>query len=255
MQEVLWRLVVFLLEPMILLLASSFFIILVSISTYKQLKKRTAVHLGAWAVITSIIVFAVSIVILISISGIINRLQPASSVSVSPIEQLEAGHIERIEYAIAQLEFSELITHFRVQEFERDHAVLQRRYTFGFHYFEDFARRQPHDRSLSISVTVFATEEIAIGRMQSERIQNSSFDIRYTEFMYYNGAEVILNQPYMSVGSLRLPHNRRLVESHIRFGDTVFYLRETRLRHDNREDISSKFIQLLVETMLKQYNY
>ena len=229
------------------------FIIFSSLLLYGFFNKRRAINSKTWIRSTLFIAVVLSIVYAFTISNIINALQGASPVDATPIEMLEAHHIGRIEETIALLEFSEFITHFSVQEFEESHTALQRRYSLGYYNEEYFVQIRPPNRRLAISVTVYVQEETAIGGMRLAK--NSPSGFQYTVFVFDNGVEAILNQPFMPVGSLRIPNDNRVIVSHVRFGNTIVRLDEYRLRNDTRDDISSHFISYLVEMMLEQDNH
>jgi|GEM_PF-6546478 len=235
-----------------------FFIILITLISisiliyFEYLSKRGVIQKKTFATFTIVAIIMLSIIYAFTISDIINVLQGPSPVDVTPIEMLEAHHIERVEEAIALLEFSEFITHFSVEEFEGG-RVWQREFVFGYHYEEDSARGQTPRRHLGMRATVFVSEETAIERMQSARRSSSGF--RYTEAVYDNGVEVVLQQTFMPVGSLRIPTDYRTTISHIRFGNTVVRLWEDSSRQARRNDISSHFISYLVEVMLEQDNH
>ena len=201
-----------------------------------------------WIFLLVPVLIIVLIIIMIALlpltSRIINNALGPSGVDISPIADLNEKEAGRIERVAAQMEFSDFIHFFRIQEFE-NHTFISRRYIASHHKHQG--------RHLEITFTIYYQEEDAIERMQSERNSRQSFDDPFTDFINDNNTEAILRYPFMptSASGCHAPVNRRLLISHIRIENVVILLWENTQRNDPLDEISNQFIALLAE-MLKQ---
>jgi len=233
----------FLLNPGTWLLALWSVAIVASIFLYIFKGRHSNIHIIAWIALTLAALIIVIVVFIVLANIVTNARMRPSNVDVSPIAVLNEERVLQVEDALFKLVDNELmdLSQPRVEEFP-EHGRLVRRINMG--HRDEWAR-------LRVSVTVYRDEDQAVSAMQSHRNMNDRVDRLFSENLNANNTEAVLRYPFMptSASGLYLPAIERVIISHVRFGSVILEFRETRQWYDMEDDLTSRFIALLVEEM------
>ena len=194
---------------------------------------------------------AFGLIYIMSYTAIVNNAQQPSRVDMSPIAALSEEQVERAGDVIAQFQGSRYVSYFRIRQ-PQGRPEIDRTYRIWFHEPGGNFRSLPR---IYISVTVVLCEETAISTMQTRRDIWDEQGYRYTHIVNHNNTEAELHYPHIpgSRGEfLSWPTGERNVYSYIRIGAVVIDLLETRHRSDERELLSSQFIELLAEKLKEE---
>lgn len=183
--------------------------------------------------LSTIFVMLITIVIFIFATNVTaNRFARPSRVNVSPLALLNEYHIVHVEEALIQLNDNGIINMSGV-ETSRSSWRYNARWISGRSRFRVlFISAEPQGGFLSLR-----------GNMLNRRL--------YEHIQYDNNTEAISQPSFMEVcsGGFYMPNNDRIILSNIRIGEYIISLRETRRWYDFRNDYSSQFIAVLVETL------
>lgn len=233
-------------EPLLWLIISIIAIIVTSVKLYSHFIANSSFSGGWFKALYILVVVALCILVFLLFSN--NHYRP-SRVDVSPIEELSAEQMERLEDALMQLYYIEFINGPSITEYrDFEHPSLLRSYGFSW---VDNQGRYSTPPTLIVSVDILRREERAVEWIQSTRIRNEMQNIPYIDVINENGTEAVLRHSFMPIraSALYLPTSDRRIITEIRIGNAHIRLNETRSWHNLNDDFSSQFIYMLVELM------
>jgi len=219
-----------LIEPMLWLLICIAAAIVLSIVLRRRIRTRFRLTAVRYVLLT------LGVIVLIILLFANDQRRP-SRVDVSPLAELSAEQVGRIEDVIMQLEGTVAVRGFSVSE-----HPTRRFYSFGW-FVPDW-----HREALQISVSVYTDEQRAIEVTQN--LRNASRGRLYTYIDNDNNTEAMLAHSSMPRHhGLAIPTSNRRLQSTIRIGNTRIRLNETLPWYHLRDSNSSRFIALLAEML------
>jgi len=169
-----------------------------------------------------------------------NDQRRPSRVDISPLAELGAEEIERVEDAIVRLEEHNAIRNFRIHNFE-----LRRGYIFNWDL--------QYPEELRIIVTIHPNAQRAMESIQGLRWNRANRSQSYTYIVNGNNTEAVLDHSFMPRWyGLAIPVSVRHVRSTIRIGNVTIGFTEYLSWYNLRNDHSSRFIALLVEMLQEE---
>ena len=187
-----------------------------------------------WAVL----IVTIIIILLLLVVFFYHQRRFPSHVNTSPLAQLTAEQVARIDDVWIQFEAHESVLHFSAED--SNSREVSRRYSIVWQD-EGFI-------SMRISVSVFYDEETPIHLMQNRMsLMDSNSRREYTYVAYDNNTEAVLEHIFTDTSYIS--SSRRAIWTDIRIGNVRILLRETRHANNLENDFSSQFIALLVEML------
>ena len=191
-----------------------------------------------WTMMTIVLMIGLLLIAIM----LINQRRFPSHVDTSPLAQLTAEQVARIEDVWIQFEAHESVLHFRAESLSNNRE-LDRRYSIVWQD-EDFI-------SMRISVSVFHDEKTPINSMQNiMSLMDNNSRREYTYVAYDNNTEAVLEHIFTDTSYIS--SSRRAIWTDIRIGNVRIQLRERRHANNLENDFSSQFIALLVEMLQEE---
>ena len=223
--------------------------ITLSVILYRLWGKKKGKHPIGWALLTFGVVFA-AIFLYVAISSVVaNNWRYPSVIDVSPLAQINAKQMERVEEAVLLLVEDSTIRLLDTgtSNVDNRHAAKTYRMSWTEETSNNF-----RTNSL-INVTVYPNEELAARGVQYGRSSFINFNHVYTTIANANNTEAILGHPRTDVcsGGWYIPGNDRIIISYIRLDNVVIRFSESRLWNDldYGENITSRYIALLAQAL------
>ena len=191
-----------------------------------------------WTLMTIVLMIGLFLIAIM----LINQRRFPSHVDTSPLAQLTAEQVARVDDIWIQFEAHESVLHFRAED--SNSRELNRTYSIAWQD-EDFI-------SMHISVNVFRDERTLINSMRNKmRLMDSGGPRRYTYIAYDNNTEAVLEYIFTDM-PYPFPTSHRSIWTDIRIGNVSIWLAETRHANNLENDFSSQFIALLVEMLQEE---
>ena len=163
----------------------------------------------------------------------------ALAVDASPLAELTSSQMENLEDAIIQL------SHIEYLRVDISELQAERRYIISW---TEYSERHGTTSYLRVTIVIYNVDNAASGAMDSIR----RLYPRHRRIYKENEIEVIMLVPVRS-SSYLLPNPNRFVRSDIRIDNTIISLSEVRSLRNADENLSSRFITMLVDFMQEGY--
>lgn len=196
----------------------------------------------AWSFVTFIIIIIVLILFVIAMNVIVNNwLRRPSSVDISPLANLSAEQLERVEEAILQLAGEGYINISNATESPNSRTLSGR-------WVIDSPRLGGYRTGMHISISIRRDDEQAGSSLRSAMRSNPE---HHTHIINDNNTEAVLMYPWMPVSASgwHIPTDMREFISEVRINNITIRLWENRHWADFDKNYSNQFIHALAEAL------
>jgi len=223
--------------------------ITLSVVLYRRWGKKKGKHPIGWALLTLVAMFTV-IILYVAISSVIaNNWRYPSVIDVSPLAQINAKQMERVEEAVLLLVENNTIRLLDTgtSNVDNQHSAKTYRMSWAEETSNNFRT------NALINITIYPNEEFAARGVQYGRSSFINFNRAYTTIANDNNTEAVLGHPHTtaSASGWYIPGDDRLIISYIRLDSVVIRFSEERLWNDldYGENITSRYIALLAQAL------